>query len=99
MSNYGIQTAARYTMPYTKHYYLGNVVPLTPKAQMRLKWMDYIYSGKSVPECARHFEHPYRTVKYWYDRYDPRDLTSLGDKSRRPKRVRRREISSTVYMG
>lgn len=55
--------------------------------------MDYIYSEHTVAECARHFDHPYRTVKYWRDRYDPRNLSSLEDRSRRPRQCRRRQIS------
>lgn len=79
-------------MPYT-YCNLTRIKPLSRKADMRLKWMDYIRRGHTVPQCARHFDHPYRTVKYWHDRYSPWDLSSLEDRPRRPARVRKRTIS------
>lgn len=95
MSNYGTQTRSKYTMPYT-YANMTRIKPLSRKAEMRLKWMDYIDKGKSISECARHFDHPYRTVKYWRDRYNRFDLSSLEDRSRRPKRYRSRETTSKI---
>ena len=69
MKHYGTQTRMKYTMPYT-YANLTKLSPLSDKARMRLKWMDYINKGNSIPQCARHFDHPYRTIKFWYDRYD-----------------------------
>lgn len=95
MSNYGIQTRLKYNMPYT-YANMTRIKPMSKKAEMRLKWMDYIDKGNSVGKCARHFDHPYRTVKYWRDRYNRWDLSTLEDKSRKPRIYRRREITKEV---
>lgn len=90
---YGTKLDFGYILPYKKGFKQWDKHSLSPKGKMRLKWMDYISSGKTVPQCARHFDHPYRTVKYWWDRYNPRNLSSLEDKSCRPKKVRKPTIS------
>ncbi len=92
MSNYGTQTTLKYTMPF-----VSKVSPsLSKKAQMRLKWMDYIDRNHSIPQCARHFDYPYRTVKYWRDRYNRYKLSSLEDRSKCPKQVRKSRISDEM---
>lgn len=35
---------------------------ISKKAEMRLKWMDYIDKGNSVAQASRHFDHPYTTT-------------------------------------
>lgn len=95
MSNYGIQvtSVARYVVPLRKGFGSFEHKPLSSKAQMRLKWMDYIDTGNTVAQAARHFDHPYSTVKHWRDRYDRKNLKSLEDKSSRPKNVRKSELT------
>lgn len=92
--HYGTQMAAKYTFPYRRGLFFAK--PISAKAQMRLKWMDYIHSGKSIVQCALHFDHPYRTVKYWYDRYDKYDLSSLEDRSKRPRNVRKSKLTPEI---
>ncbi len=82
-------------MPYT-YYNFTTTKPLTTKAQMRLKWMDYISNGRNIPQCARHFDIPYRTVKYWYDRYSKHNLSSLEDRSKRPIKLRKPQINNEL---
>jgi transposase InsO family protein len=91
MSNYGTQTRLKYIFPYKKGWTYGQ--KLSKKAQMRLKWMDYISKGNSVALCSRHFDQPYSTIKFWHDRYQPYNLTTLEERSKRPKRVRKSELS------
>lgn len=90
MSNYGIQdtSVARRILPLRKGFGRFQHTDISTKAEMRLKWMDYIDSGNSVAKASRHFDHPYSTIKYWRDRYNRYDLSSLDDKSSKPHKVR-----------
>lgn len=63
---------------------------LSPKARLRLAWMDEYRRTPSAVEVCRRFGVPIRTFWYWKSRYDPWDLTSLEDRSRRPHRSPRR---------
>lgn len=83
---YGTQTRTKYLYPYRKGLALGQ--ELTPKAQMRLTWMDYIDKGNSVLKASRHFDIPEPTIRYWRNKYDHYNLKSLEDTPRRPKKVR-----------
>lgn len=70
----------------------GVGVELSREARRRLKWMDhYERTGRNGGLTARHFDIPRKTFWKWRKRYDPKDLTTLEDRSRRPRRVRRRE--------
>jgi transposase InsO family protein len=63
---------------------------LSDKARVRLKWMDaYRECGNAAAVC-RHFSIPLRTFWRWKRRYDPWDLKSLEDRSRKPTRSPRR---------
>jgi transposase InsO family protein len=58
---------------------------ISPKARQRLAWMDaYRESGNAAKVC-RHYGIPQRTFWRWKNRYDPWDLSSLEDRSRKPK--------------
>jgi transposase len=65
------------------------MVNVSPKARLRLKWMDYYrgHGGNARLTC-RHFGISAQTFYRWKRRYDPRHLESLEDRSHRPKRVR-----------
>lgn len=88
---YGTQTRLKYLYPYINNR--GCSHDLSPKAQMRLRWMDYLNQRHSVLQASRHFDHPESTIRYWKHRYNPKDLQSLEDKSRRPHRIRQCEVS------
>ena len=67
-------------------------IPVTPNlsktAQRRLKWMDYHHQGHTVAQTCRYLGIAPKTFHKWRKRYNPHDLTSLEEKSRRPKRTR-----------
>ncbi len=67
---------------------------LSSEAKKRLKWMDYYHQCKNISKTCRHFDIPRKTFYYWRDRYDPHNLFTLEDKSRAPKNVRQKEITS-----
>src|SRR3989304_5306302 len=65
-------------------------VELSKSARQRLKWLDhYQKKGGNARLTCRYFGISPQTFYRWKGRYDPRDLTSLEDRSRRPKEVRR----------
>lgn len=83
----GTQTRAKYLLPFRWQW--KNVIKyrdhrLSNKGKMRLKWIDYILEGNSVLQASRHFDYPEATIRYWYKRFQPYDLTSLEDTSKRP---------------
>lgn len=63
---------------------------LTPKARQRLAWMDAYRECQNAARICRHFSIPLRTFWRWRKRYDPWDLKSLEDGSRKPKHFPRR---------
>lgn len=58
---------------------------LSNEARQRLSWMDMYRECGTAARVARHFGIPLRTFWRWRKRYDPWDLKSLEDRSRRPK--------------
>lgn len=58
---------------------------LSPKARMRLSWMDTYRECGNAAQVCRHFSIPLRTFWRWRRRYNPWDLLSLEDKSKKPK--------------
>lgn len=64
-------------------------VELSREAKRRLEWIDwYRAHGRNARKTCRHFSISPDTLYRWLGRYDPKDLRSLEDRSRRPKRVR-----------
>jgi putative transposase len=68
---------------------VGTGVELSKAARQRLKWMDY-YEGhdRNASLTARYFGIARKTFWKWRVRYDPFNLRTLEDRSRRPHRVR-----------
>ena len=72
-------------------------VSLSRQARQRLKWMDhYRANGNNASKTCRHFDISRSTFYLWKKRYNPKDLTSLEDKSSRPHKVRQRTWSAQV---
>jgi len=63
---------------------------LSRKAKTRLKWFDYAKSYRVSVTC-RHFGIARSTYYEWKKRYRPDDLTTLEDRSSRPRRCRGRQ--------
>ena len=57
---------------------------VSAKARQRLAWMDAYRESGNAQEVCRHYAIAPRTFWYWKERFDPWDLTSLEDRSRRP---------------
>lgn len=60
---------------------------LSAKAKERLAWMDAYRITRNAAAICQRFGIPLRTFWYWRSRYDPFELTSLEDRSRRPHRA------------
>ncbi len=58
---------------------------LSDKARQRLAWMDSYRECGNAAQVCRHFSISLRTFWRWKRRYDPWDLKSLEDRSRRPR--------------
>jgi transposase InsO family protein len=61
---------------------------LSREAKFRLKVLDYARTHSVAATCRR-FNVARSTYYRWQARYDPRDLTTLEDRSSRPRRCRR----------
>lgn len=94
MDNYGTFSVARYAIPLRKGFGKFQHNEISAKAEMRLKWMDYIIAGHSIAQAARHFDYPYSTIKYWHDRFNKYNLSSLEDLSSRPHHCRQSKLTS-----
>lgn len=59
--------------------------PLSKDAKRRLSWMDFYRShGCNAALTCRHFAIPRSTFYRWLSRYDPKDISSLEERSRAP---------------
>jgi len=65
-------------------------------AAKRLKWMDHYARTGNVRLTCRYFGISAQTFYRWKNRYDPYDLTTLEEASRRPHRIRRPETTEAV---
>ena len=62
---------------------------LSRAARPRLQWIDfYLSDRRNAALTCRHFAISRQTFYRWWRRYDPLDLSSLGDRSHRPHRRR-----------
>ncbi len=66
---------------------------LSKEAKHRLKWMDYYGRCKNVAKTCRYFGIARKTFYHWYNRYDPTNLLTLEEHSRRPKKVRQWQVT------
>lgn len=75
---------------------------LSAQARRRLKWMDYYEShGHNARLTCRYFGVSPQTFYRWRRRYDPHNLGTLEDRSRRPRRRRQptwsAELAQAVF--
>jgi len=67
----------------------GRGQELSAQARRRLKWMDYYEShGHNARLTCRYFGISPQTFYRWRRRYNPHNLRTLEDRSRRPRRLR-----------
>jgi transposase InsO family protein len=70
-------------------YRLHRSRTLSRHARRRLQWFDFYHAhGQNARLTCRHFAISPRTFYKWLHRFNPKDLSSLEDRSRRPHRVR-----------
>lgn len=63
---------------------------LSREAKVRLRWLDWHrQSGENVSLTCRHFGISRETFYRWQRRYNARDLRTLEDRPRRPKKCRK----------
>ena len=78
-------------------YRLRRLPALSHDAARRLRWMEhYFFRGRNAALTCRHFDIPRSTFFYWLRRFDPKALSCLEDRSRRPKRVRSSPLPPSV---
>ncbi len=67
-------------------------VPILPElskpARQRLKWLDYYHNSRNAAKTCRYFGITPKTFYKWVKRYNPDNLSSLEEHSRRPKTTR-----------
>src|SRR2546430_11667844 len=66
----------------------GMGVELSAEAGGRLAWMSSYVRCGNVAHTCRHFGISRQTFYRWQRRYDPYDLTSLEERSHRPRQCR-----------
>jgi putative transposase len=69
---------------------------ISPVAAARLRWMDHYFRQGNARLTCRHFDISPQTFYRWKRRFDPYDLTTLEDESRRPDHVRIPQIPTAV---
>lgn len=82
----GTSFVLRYRLPQVAERLPG--AQLSREAKQRLRWLDYARTH-SISATCRHFGIARSTFYRWQQRYDPRDLSLLENRSSRPKRCRR----------
>jgi transposase-like protein len=61
---------------------------ISAEAAMKLPWMDHYYRNRNVRLTCRYFGISPKTFYRWRTRFDPYDLTTLEEESRRRRHVR-----------
>ena len=70
---------------------------LSRGAQTRLQWMlFYSFNGRNARRTCRHFGISRQTFYRWKRRFDRHDLSTLEQRSHRPRKVRRPTWSATL---
>jgi putative transposase len=96
---YGTTTHIDYLLPYKSNWICLFSKPpqnISGKALLRLKWIDHFTMNSNTSLTCRHFDIPRSTFYYWLNRFDPEDLTTLENISRRPHNVRKSTVSDNL---
>jgi transposase InsO family protein len=95
--SFWIQQPLTLLQPQERWRRVAKILKLSREATLRLDWIIYYREGYDASQTARHFGISRKTFYKWYGQFDPDNLYSLHrleDRSKAPKRVRRREITS-----
>jgi len=68
---------------------LPHTPQLSKRAKQRLKWLDD-WKTHSVKQTCLHYDLPRSTLHRWQKRFDPGNLSTLEDRSSRPRTMRQR---------
>ena len=73
----------------------AKALKLSKQACSRLEWIIYYHfrAGKNVSLTCRHFSLHRKVFYAWFNRFDEANLRTLEDRSRSPKRTRRKEVT------
>lgn len=69
---------------------------ISKEAKKRLMWMDHHRKHGNARLTCRYFGISPQTFYRWKSRYDPYDLTTLEERSRKPRRVRQPETTGDI---
>jgi transposase InsO family protein len=69
---------------------------ISPEAAKKLRWMDHYAKNRNARLTCRYFGICAKTFYRWKNRFDPYDLTSLEEESRRPDHVRQPQTPRAV---
>lgn len=69
---------------------------ISPEAAKKLRWMDHYCQNRNARLTCRHFDISPKTFYRWKNRFDPYDLTTLEEESRRPRHVRQSQTPTAV---
>jgi len=69
---------------------------ISPEAAKKLRWMDHYLKNRNARLTCRYFGISPKTFYRWKNRFDPYDLTTLEEESRRPRHVRQPQSPAAV---
>lgn len=69
---------------------------ISPEAAKKLRWMDHYVKNRNARLTCRYFGISPKTFYRWWNRFDPYDLTTLEEESRRPRHVRQPQTPAAV---
>src|ERR1700720_2814499 len=70
---------------------------LSRAAQGRLQWMlFYFFNGRNAARTCRHFGISRQTFYRWLRRFDRHDLSTLEERSHRPRNIRQPTWTATL---
>jgi putative transposase len=67
---------------------------ISPEAAKKLRWMDHYVKHRNARLTCRYFGISLKTFYRWWNRFDPYDLTTLEEESRRPLHVRQPQLKA-----
>jgi transposase InsO family protein len=94
---YWIPKPLKLIHPHERWRRVARILKLSKEARLRLEWIIYYREGHDATQTARHFGISRKTFYKWYKEFDSENLPSIRkmeDKSKAPKRVRQREVTS-----